>query len=162
MREISLSRSVPGPKGSLSIQILLSISVTIVFIALKTRIWHTQYTCKCTEILQGIKKPKEELQFYMLIYCSLYTFFFLTGLYQHPSLYRGIVKVTWRVFNQLNVWFLFWYAITNFSYDVTSNIFQNTTKRKELFSLKETTFVYVLSSDWWITGLTPEVQNAGY
>ena len=35
--------SVPRPKGSLSILmvILLSISVTIVFIALKTRIWHT-------------------------------------------------------------------------------------------------------------------------
>jgi hypothetical protein len=26
--------------------------------------------------------------------------------------------------------------------------FQNTTKRKEFFSLKRTTFVYVLSSDW--------------
>ena len=33
---------------------------------------------------------------------------FRTGLYQHSSLYRGIVKVTW---SQLNVWFLFWYAI---------------------------------------------------
>jgi hypothetical protein len=27
---------------------------------------------------------------------------------------------------------------------------QNTIKRNELFSLKRTTFVYVLSSDWWI------------
>jgi len=37
-REISVSRSILGPKGSLSIQILPFISVTIVFIALKTRI----------------------------------------------------------------------------------------------------------------------------
>ena len=36
--------SVPRPKGSLSILILHSVSVTIVFIALKTRIWHLQYT----------------------------------------------------------------------------------------------------------------------
>jgi len=30
--------------------------------------------------------------------------------YQHPSLYRGIVNVTWKSvqsINQLNVWFLF-------------------------------------------------------
>ena len=40
--------SVPRPKGSLSILILHSISVTIVCIALKTRIWHMQY--KCIEI----------------------------------------------------------------------------------------------------------------
>jgi hypothetical protein len=38
-----------------SIYILLYISVTIVFIALKIRIWHIQY--KCTDIFQGIKKP---------------------------------------------------------------------------------------------------------
>ena len=31
---------------------------------------------------------------------------FWTSLCQHPSLYRGIVKVTWRVLNQLNVCFL--------------------------------------------------------
>jgi hypothetical protein len=54
-REISVSRSVLGPKGSLYILILPFISVTIVFIALKTRIWHTQ--CKCTVIFQGIMKP---------------------------------------------------------------------------------------------------------
>ena len=36
---------------------------------------------------------------------------FWTGLYQHSSLYRGIVKVTWRVFSQLKLWFLFLYAI---------------------------------------------------
>jgi hypothetical protein len=29
-----------------------------------------------------------------------------------------------------------------------------TTKWNKLFSLKGTTFVYVLSSDWWISGLT--------
>jgi hypothetical protein len=43
--------SVPWPKVSLSILILPSISVTIVLIALKTRIWCTQY--KCTEILSN-------------------------------------------------------------------------------------------------------------
>jgi hypothetical protein len=37
-KEISVSRSVPGPKGDLSILILPSIAVTIVFIALKIRI----------------------------------------------------------------------------------------------------------------------------
>jgi hypothetical protein len=34
-----------------------------------------------------------------------------TSLYQHPSLYHGIVKITWRVFNQLNACFLFWFSI---------------------------------------------------
>ena len=34
-----IARAVPGPKGS------LSISATVVFIALKTRIWYTQYKC---------------------------------------------------------------------------------------------------------------------
>ena len=46
-------------------------------------------------------------------YRSIHGFWY--GLYQHPSLYREIVKVTWRVFNQLNVFFLFWYAITWYS-----------------------------------------------
>jgi len=44
--------------------------------------------------------------------CTDFLDFFLTGLNQHPSLYHGIVKVIWRVFNQLNVCFLFWYAIS--------------------------------------------------
>jgi hypothetical protein len=41
---------------------------------------------------------------------------FWTGLCQQPSLYRGIVKVTWRVFNQLNACFckLYYTAYVNF------------------------------------------------
>ena len=35
-----------------------------------------------------------------------------------------------------------------FNYFIPFSIFHNTTKRMELFSLKRTTFVYVLSSDW--------------
>jgi hypothetical protein len=45
--------------------------------------------------------------------------------------------------------------ITNFRYAITFNIFQTTTKWKELFSLKRTTFVYDLSPDRWICGSTP-------
>jgi hypothetical protein len=41
------------------------------------------------------------------------------------------------------------------NYSIPFSSFHNTTKWKELFSLKGTTFVYVLSSDWWINGLTP-------
>jgi hypothetical protein len=46
----------------------------------------------------------------------------------------------------------------NFNYSIPFSIFHNTTKRKELFSLKGPTFVYVLSSDWWIIGLTPTIK----
>ena len=46
-------------------------------------------------------------------------------------------------------------SIINFNYSIPFSICHNTTKWKELFSLKGTTFVYVLSSDWWIIGLTP-------
>ena len=46
-------------------------------------------------------------------------------------------------------------SIINFNYSIPFSICHNTTKRKELFLLKGTTFVYVLSSDWWIIGLTP-------
>jgi hypothetical protein len=46
------------------------------------------------------------------LYQSIHGFW--TGLYQHSSKYHRIVKVTWRVFSQLNVWFLFWYAINMF------------------------------------------------
>ena len=49
-------------------------------------------------------------------------------------------------------------SIINFNYSIPFSICHNTTKRKELFSLKGTTFVYVLSSDWWIIGLTPKCQ----
>jgi hypothetical protein len=54
----------------------------------------------------------------------------------------------------LKIILLYWPTITNFVYAITFNIFQNTTKRKKRFSLKRTTFVYVISSDWWISGLT--------
>jgi hypothetical protein len=40
------------------------------------------------------------------------------------------------------------HALINFNYSIPFSIFHNTTKQKELFSLKGTTFVYVLSSDW--------------
>ena len=43
-------------------------------------------------------------------------------------------------------------SIINFDYSIPFSICHNTTKRKELFSIKGTTFV---SSDWWISGLTP-------
>jgi hypothetical protein len=110
-RERSVSRSVPWPKGSLSILILPSISVTIVFIALKTRIWHTQYNAQ--------KFFKESRNRNLIGTAILYhdidqhqsTHGFWTGQYLHPN-HHVIVKVTWRVFNQLNVCFLFWYAIT--------------------------------------------------
>ena len=46
-------------------------------------------------------------------------------------------------------------SIINFNYSIPFSIFHNTTKRKELLSLKGITFVYVLSSDWWIIDLTP-------
>ena len=38
---------------------------------------------------------------------------FLDRLYQHPSLYRRIVKVTWRVFNQSNAWVQVIFSGTN-------------------------------------------------
>jgi hypothetical protein len=46
-------------------------------------------------------------------------------------------------------------SIINFNYFIPFSICHNTTKQKELFSLRGTTFV--LSSDWWIIGLTPLV-----
>ena len=50
---------------------------------------------------------------------------------------------------------IYWPSINNFIYAITFNIFWNTTKRKELYTLKRTTFAYVLSSDWWISDLSP-------
>jgi hypothetical protein len=52
-------------------------------------------------------------------------------------------------------------SIINFNYSIPLSSFHNTTKWNEFFSLKGTTFVYVLSSDWWISGLTPKCKN-GY
>ena len=59
--------------------------------------------------MQGIKNRKFALQMHERSNTQYYQCIdvFFIGLYQHPSLYRGIVKVTWRVFNQLNVCFIF-------------------------------------------------------
>jgi hypothetical protein len=46
-------------------------------------------------------------------------------------------------------------SIINFNYFIPFRSCHNTTKWKEHVSLKGTTFVYVLSSDWWASGLTP-------
>ena len=32
-------------------------------------------------------------------------------------------------------------------------------KQKELFSFKKDYLVYVLDSDWWISGLTPKIKS---
>jgi hypothetical protein len=83
----------------------------------------------------------------------------------------GINKKSNRTFKYCSKWI--WYtgvkpiihqselrttSIINFNYSIPFSICYNTTKQKELFSLKGTTFVYVLSSDWWIIGLTPVYQ----
>jgi hypothetical protein len=57
----------------------------------------------------------------------------------------------------LKIILIYWPSYTNFIYAITFNIFQNTTKRKEVFPLERTTFVYLLSSDLWISGLTPAI-----
>jgi len=43
---------------------------------------------------------------------------------------------------------IYWTSITNF-YAIPFNIFLKFTKQKEFVSLEMTTFVHVLSSDWW-------------
>ena len=58
----------------------------------------------------------------------------------------------WWAFSSKAIYFT---SIINFNYSIPFSSFHNTTKWKELFSWKGTTFVYVLSSDWWISGLTP-------
>jgi len=68
--------------------------------------------------------------------------------------YRIKIQINATKFG-LKIILLYWPTIANFVCAITFNIFQNTTKRKKPFSLKRTTFVYVLSSDWWISGLTP-------
>ena len=56
---------------------------------------------KGTAILYNdIDRSKNHVQTGIKVYIR-----FWTGLYQHANLYRGIVKVMWRVFNQLNVCF---------------------------------------------------------
>ena len=98
---------------------------------MKTRIWHTIYNAQNffkesrslihfvgTAIL-GINKTLQTnvdidgpKTVYILVIpvCTR----FLDGLHQHSSLYRRIVKVTRRVFCQLNVCFLFWYVIMQY------------------------------------------------
>jgi hypothetical protein len=55
------------PKGSLSILILHSISVTIMFIALKTRIWHIQYMHRnfLIRIIEGFPR-RYHLRYYLI------------------------------------------------------------------------------------------------
>jgi hypothetical protein len=48
------------------------------------------------------------------------------------------------------------YNFGHVNYYIPFSSCHNTTKRKELFSLKGITFIYVLSSDWWISGSTPK------
>jgi hypothetical protein len=66
--------------------------------------WSGQWKWYCSS-RRSIPWPKSSLS--ILILPSM-------CLYQHPSLYHEIVKVTWRVFKQWNVCFLFWYAIFMF------------------------------------------------
>ena len=47
-------------------------------------------------------------------------------------------------------------SIISLNHSIPFSSFHNTTKWKELFPWKGTTFVYVLSSDWWISGFTPK------
>jgi hypothetical protein len=67
--------------------------------------------------------------------------------------YQGMFKVL--QWNGVKIILVYLTSIINFNYSIPFSIFYNTTKRKELLSLKETTFVYVLSSDLWISSLTP-------
>ena len=56
----------------------------------------------------------------------------------------------------LKIILIYWPSITNFIYPITINIFQNTTKRKKVFfSLKGTSFIYALSSNWRIIVFIP-------
>ena len=75
------------------------------------------------------------------------------------NIYRSCIKSSIEVlkYNKfgLKIILIYLTSIINFNYFIPFSIFHNTTKRKELFSLKGTTFEYVLNSDWWISGLTP-------
>jgi hypothetical protein len=95
----------------------------------------TQY--QCTKFFQSNKKPTRICNFicwYRPVqkpwidwyYRSLHDLW--TGIYQHSRLYRGIVKVMWKVFNQLKVCFLFWYTIKKnygFAYSMVNYIVGN-------------------------------------
>jgi hypothetical protein len=73
------------------------------------------------------------------------------------SVYRSCIKTSLKNSNTtkcnqfvLNMILIYLTLIINFKCSLPFSIIHNTTKWKELFSLKGTTFVYVLSSDWWI------------
>ena len=104
VRKISISRSIPGPKGSLSILILPYIYIVNYCVYCIEDQNPTQYNAQKffneSKNLIGIAILYDDIELY---HQSIHGFW--TGLYQQPSLYRGIVKVMWRVFNQLNVCF---------------------------------------------------------
>jgi hypothetical protein len=82
---------------------------------------------------------------------------------QKFSIYRSCIKSSIEVLTnttksikvELKIIPIYLTSIINLNFSIPFRTFHNTTKWKELFSLKGTTFVYVLSSDWWISGLTP-------
>ena len=71
-----------------------------------------------------------------------------------PSMYRSCIKSSKCKLKIIPIYFT---SIINFNYSIRFSSFRNTTKWKELFSLNGTTFIYILISDWWISGLTPIV-----
>jgi hypothetical protein len=71
------------------------------------------------------------------------------------SIYRSCIKSSIKF--GLKIIPIYLTSIINFNQSIPFSSFHNTTKWKELFSWKGTTFVYVITSDWWISGLTPWV-----
>ena len=66
-----------------------------------------------------------------------------------------MIKIQLDATKGFKIIIIYWPSITNLSYAITFNIVQNTTKRKENVFFKKN-HLYVLSNDWWISGLTPE------
>jgi hypothetical protein len=68
------------------------------------------------------------------------------------NIYRSCIKSSIEVLKSikfgLKIIHIYLTSIINFNYSIPFSIFYNTTKRKEIVSLKRATFVYVLSSDW--------------
>ena len=85
------------------------------------------------------------------------------------NIYRSCIKSSIEVLKYicttksnkfgLKIILIYLTSIIDFNYSIPFSICHNTTKQKKLFSLKGTTFVYVLSSDWWISGLTPKEKK---
>ena len=70
---------------------------------------------------------------------------------QKFPIYRSCIKSSISIlkYNQTNqIWAQNNSYTYQFNYSIPSSICHNTTNWKELFSLKGTTFVYVLSSEW--------------